>query len=323
MNGERAVPFGAGRPIMLCLVGDSGAGRSTLTDGWVEVLGEDRVTEICLDDYHIFDRLGRKARRLTALHPDCNHLAIMGQHMRLLRHGDRIFKPVYDHTHGTFGLPEFVTPRPIVLVHGLHGLSTSELRRQWDVSVFLDPEPELRLEWKIMRDTSKRGYTREQVLQQLDHRRYDAENYIMPQREAADIVIAFSRPPDYAKNPDNARLNVRITLRHPVPLPDVADALAAAKGKNGGCAKLVRGTEGQDVLEIDGTISDAATEAIENRMWDHMSAARHLRSDRLGRFVDGATVRRSNALAVTQLVLTYYVVKANALVVKEELLART
>jgi phosphoribulokinase len=307
---------------MLCLVGDSGAGRSTLTDGWVEILGEDRVTEICLDDYHAYDRLGRKARRLTALHPDCNHLATMGQHMRLLRHGERIFKPVYDHTRGTFGAPEFVTPRPIVLAHGLHGLYTSELRRQWDVSVFLDPEPELRVDWKIKRDTATRGYTREQVLQQLDHRRDDAETFIMPQREAADIVIAFSRPPDYATNPDNARLNVRITLRHPVPLPDVEDALAAAKGTNGGCAKLVRGTEGQDVLEIDGTISDAATEAIENRMWDHMPTARHLRSDRLGRFVDGSTVRRSNPLAVTQLVLTYYVVKASALVLKEELLAR-
>jgi phosphoribulokinase len=323
MSGERAVLFGAPRPIMLCLVGDSGAGKSTLSDGCLEILGQDRVTAICLDDYHAYDRLGRKVRRLTALHPDCNQLGVMGQHMRLLRQGERIFKPVYDHAHGTFGLPEFVTPRPIVLIHGLHGLYTPELRRQWDVSVFLDPEPELRMEWKIKRDTAKRGYSREQVLQQLDHRRDDAETYIMPQREAADIVIAFSRPAGYAKARDDARLNVRITLRHPVPLPDVEDALAAAQGKNGGYVKLVRGPEDEDVLEIEGAISDSATEAIENRMWDHMPTARHLRSDRLGRFSDGTTVRRSNSLAVTQLVLTYYVVKASALALKEEPLART
>jgi phosphoribulokinase len=46
------MPFSAGRPIMLCLVGDSGAGKSTLTDGCVAILGPDRVTDICLDDYH-------------------------------------------------------------------------------------------------------------------------------------------------------------------------------------------------------------------------------------------------------------------------------
>ena len=58
-------------------------------------------------------------------------------------------------------------------------------------------------------------------------------------------------------------------------------------------------------------------------MWDHMPAARHLRSARLGIFQDGGEERRSNPLAVTQLVLTYFLVKASALAVKEELLART
>jgi phosphoribulokinase len=72
------------------------------------------------------------------------------------------------------------------------------------------------------------------------------------------------------------------------------------------------------MLEIKGTISDAATQAIEERMWDHMPSARHLRSDRIGVFHDGAVERRSNSLAVTQLILTYYLVKASALVFKQE-----
>jgi hypothetical protein len=53
-------------------------------------------------------------------------------------------------------------------------------------------------------------------------------------------------------------------------------------------------------------------------MWDHMAGARHLRSDRLGVFQDIDVQRRSNPLAVTQLVLTYYLVKVSALVVKQE-----
>ena len=315
------MPFRAGRPIMLCLVGDSGAGKSTLTNGCVAILGEERVTDICLDDYHSLDRVGRTAKKIKALHPDCNHLDLMAQHVALLRRGEMIFKPVYDHTDGTFGRPEFVRPKPIVMMHGLHGLFTPELRRLWDVSVFLDPDPELRIEWKVKRDTSKRGYTRAEVMKQLEHRRHDSETYVMPQRDKADMVISFFPGPDYKTTHDNTRLNVRILLRHPVPLPDLEEALVTAKGTNGSTyLTLVRGAEGTDVLEIDGRITDAATRTIEDRMWDHMPSARHLRSDQLGVFQDGDVRRRSNPLAVTQLVLTYYLVKASALALKQEML---
>ena len=82
--------------------------------------------------------------------------------------------------------------------------------------------------------------------------------------------------------------------------------------------KLHRGAEGTDSLEINGAISDEATQAIERRLWNHMQTAPNLRADRVGIFMDGTTERRSNPLAVTQLVLTYYLVKAMALVLKQE-----
>jgi len=243
----------------------------------------------------------------------------VSQHIRLLRQGQRIFKPVYDHSNGTFGPPEFGLPRDIVLVHGLHTLYTPNLRQLWDVSVFLDPDPELRIDWKIKRDTSKRGYTRAEVLQQLEERRHDSEAYVMPQREKADIVVSFYPSPEYATTKDSARLNARITLRHPIPLPHLEDALGSGAERNGSpYLRLERGAEGTDCLEISGALSDAATQEVERRMWNHMPTARHLRSDRLGVFSDGQVERRSNSLAVTQLVLTYSLVKAMALALKEE-----
>jgi phosphoribulokinase len=313
------MPFWAGRPILLGLVGDSGAGKSTLSNGCVTILGADRVTDICLDDYHSLDRAERTAKRVTALDPDCNHLDLISQHMRLLRAGQRVFKPVYDHSNGTFGPPEFAVPKDIVLVHGLHPLFTPLLRQLWDVSVFLDPDPELRIDWKIKRDVSKRGYTRAEVEQQLEERRRDSEAYVMPQREKADIVISFCPSPEYNATKDSSRLNVRITLRHPIPLPDLEDAFTVAGTQNGEpYLRLHRGAEGTDSLEISGGITDAATHAIEQRMWNHMPTARHLRSDRVGIFMDGDVERCSNPLAVTQLVLTYYLVKTMALVLKQE-----
>lgn len=314
------MPFKAKRPIMLCVVGDSGAGKSTLARGCVETLGDERVTSICLDDYHSLDRGGRAERGITALHPDCNRLDLIAQHVRLLRHGETIFKPVYDHTDGTFAGPEFVKPLPVVLIHGLHGLYTAELRANWDVSVFLDPDPKLRVAWKIKRDTARRGYNEDQVTRELQARRQDSETFIMPQRNDADIVISFSAPDGYEVTRDDTRLNVRIRVAHPIPLPDLEEAVAAARDMHDGPphVRIDRGAEGVDLLDIQGCVSDAATQAIENRMWDHMPNARHLRSTRLGVFADSAGERRSNPLAVTQLVLTYYLVKVNALVMKQE-----
>src|SRR4029077_16875968 len=110
-----------------------------------------------------------------------NRVAASAHPSPWLPRGEPSSKPVYDHTDGTFARPEFVTPKPVVLIHGLHALFPPELRRLWDVSVFLDPDPELRIAWKIQRDMSKRGYTRAEVVQQLEERRYDSEHFVMPQ----------------------------------------------------------------------------------------------------------------------------------------------
>ena len=69
------------RPIILGVVGDSAAGKTTLTRGLVRVLGEENVTHVCVDDYHCYDRRQRAERNITPLHPDCNYMDIMAQHL--------------------------------------------------------------------------------------------------------------------------------------------------------------------------------------------------------------------------------------------------
>lgn len=93
------------RPIILGIVGDSAAGKTTLTKGIAQVLGKEDVTVICTDDYHRYDRKQRAEKKITALHPDCNYLDIMQQHLSLLRTGQPILKPIYNHNSGTFDPP--------------------------------------------------------------------------------------------------------------------------------------------------------------------------------------------------------------------------
>ena len=68
------------------------------------------------------------------------------------------------------------------------------------------------MKWKIQRDTAKRGYSVEQVLQSLEKRKNDSANFIRPQRTFADIVVQFY-PPEGHSEETGPNLNVRHTLR--------------------------------------------------------------------------------------------------------------
>src|SRR5215216_194286 len=145
------------RPVILGIVGDSAAGKTTLSNGIAKILGADRVTVICVDDYHRYDRQQRKELGVTALHPDCNYIDILEQHLRALAAGEAILKPVYNHSTGDFDPPEYVAPKRFVIVEGLLGFHTAPLRDAFQVKVFLDPPEPLRREWKMKRDLARRG----------------------------------------------------------------------------------------------------------------------------------------------------------------------
>ena len=183
------------RPILLGIVGDSAAGKTTITKGLTQLLGPERVSHVCTDDYHKYDRQERARLNITPLHPDCNYLDILELHLERAHYGQSMLKPVYDHSTGSLVRPEYVEPREFVIVEGLHGFHSATLRQFYDVKVYLDPPEDLRYVWKIKRDTTKRGYTAEQVRAEMARRESDSREFIRPQREFADIVVQFSPDP--------------------------------------------------------------------------------------------------------------------------------
>ena len=102
------------------------------------------------------------------LHPACNYVQIMEQHLQLLAMGQPVLKPVYDHHTGQFIRPVLVEPRQFVIVGGLLPLHTKLARACFDATVYLDPPEPIRREWKIRRDTAERGYTAEAVRAELE-----------------------------------------------------------------------------------------------------------------------------------------------------------
>ena len=78
------------------IVGPLGGGF--LNGGWeTNTLASDLVTVICLDDFHLNDRAGRKVSGLTALDPRENNFDLMYEQLKNLKNGESIEKPIYNH----------------------------------------------------------------------------------------------------------------------------------------------------------------------------------------------------------------------------------
>jgi phosphoribulokinase len=291
------------RPILLGIVGDSASGKTTLTRGLVRILGEPQVTHVSADHYHRFDRRQRAEHGLTPLHPDCNYIDILEQHLRHLRAGDAILKPVYSHRDGTFEAAEYVHPAQFTIVEGLLGFHSPAMRDAYDVRVYLGPPEELRRKWKVQRDCSRRGYTTDQVLEELDRREPDAEAFIRPQQRHADILVSFMESSAH----DQEQLDARVALRPGLVHPDLSPFV---NGRSDGIVVDERPAE--TVLFVPGGIDHDHGAAIQEAVWDRMHFASHLRNERLGEFTVGTELHRSESLAITQLLVLYQVVTARA-----------
>lgn len=147
--------------IVIGVAADSGCGKSTFMrrltkvfggknvgplgggfgapGGWeTNTLVSDVTTVICLDDYHLNDRGGRKVSGLTALNIKEQRFDLMYEHIKALKEGKSISKPIYNHVNGTLDTPETVVPTQIVIIEGLHPLVDARVRSLLDFTIYLD-----------------------------------------------------------------------------------------------------------------------------------------------------------------------------------------
>jgi phosphoribulokinase len=292
--------------VLLAIAGDSATGKTTLAQGLERALGAERCVSVCVDDYHRYDRTERKTKSFTALHPDCNYVDIMEQHLQLLATGQPILKPVYDHSTGELARPELVEPREFVIVEGLLPLFTKLSRACFEVTVFLNPPEEIRRAWKVARDTSKRGYTEEQVIAELENREPESAEFIRPQQSFADIVVRFAPIPgrdDPPNTPLSAELMLRPTIRH----PDLTGVLAPTM-QRAIHLKLTRDSDGRpvDTLHVHGYVPIEESRMVQKSIWSALGRTGEPPSS-LGELSPG---NRSEPMTITQLLLLYHLLDA-------------
>jgi len=224
-------------PIVIGVAADSGCGKSTfmrrLTNifggdvvgplgggfgngGWeTNTLVSDLTTVICLDDYHLNDREGRKVTKRTALDPEENNFDLMFEQVKALKDGKTIKKPIYNHVNGTLDEPEEIEPTPIIIFEGLHPMHDERVRDLLDFTLYLDISDEVKLNWKIQRDMEERGHSLESIMASIEARKPDFDAYIDPQKKMADMIIEVL--PTQLDKEDKKTLRVRCIQKTGVP----------------------------------------------------------------------------------------------------------
>ena len=180
-----------------------------------------------------------------------------------------------------------------------------------DVAVFLEPEEMLRRRWKLERDVFERGYSAQQVVDEMHRREADAAAYVRPQRGFADIIVSFRRRPGGS---DHEELSARLTVRPTLPFQELRELVGSLRGE--GSVPIRWSTRTDDrgpvsVLDIDGDCPPALGGEIEGVLWSSLHPDGRLQRERIGMVrTPGKGERRSEALALTQLLIVAHLIGA-------------
>jgi len=177
---------------VFAICGDSGSGKSTLSDLLKNTLTDSFKLEC--DRYHKWERTDEKWNELTHLNPNANYITKMTEDIFNLKIGNEIYQVDYDHHSGKFTEKELINPTNNLIVCGLHSLYgdiNQDESTLYNLKIYMDTDNELKKKWKLIRDVKERGYSIEKVLESIEKRKADFNEFIMPQKYNADLIIRF------------------------------------------------------------------------------------------------------------------------------------
>jgi uridine kinase len=176
---------------VIAIAGDSGSGKTTLLKALTPLFEKENILQLETDRYHKWERGDTNYQQYTHLNPYANHLEKMYEDVYDLKIGNEIYQVDYNHHNGKFTQKEKIESKKNIVICGLHTIYGNKIKDLLDIKIYIDTDRELLKKWKIQRDVYERGYTMEKVLKQIEAREKDYEEYIITQKENADIIINF------------------------------------------------------------------------------------------------------------------------------------
>jgi uridine kinase len=175
------------------ICGGTGSGKTTITNRLTEALSEESVLLLQQDHYYKDTPhlpLAERAKQ-NFDHPESVDTQLLINHVRKLREGEAIERPVYDFTqHRRIPATVHLEPRPALIVEGILIFENLVLRNLCDIKIFVDTEADLRFIRRLRRDIRERGRTAESVIEQyMATVRPMHQEFVEPSKRYADVII--------------------------------------------------------------------------------------------------------------------------------------
>ena len=201
-------------PFLVGIAGDSGSGKNHTSVSLSNLFGQRASQVVEGDNYHRWQRGDENWSSHTHLMPTANHLSQLLSHTQDLKFNKEISSAHYDHDIGRFTLPQITEPERLMIFQGLHTFYLNEMRKQLDIKIFLNPDENVRLYWKLQRDVNERKATVEKVVNTMQLRESDSKKYINPQAQFADWIIESFSTSEYTKEMALEGIIPQLSMRH-------------------------------------------------------------------------------------------------------------
>jgi uridine kinase len=179
--------------VVIGIAGGSGSGKTTVTDKIVEKLDDKKVVVIQHDSYYrdISTFEGLPASQINFDHPDSLETPLLIQHLKELKAGRPIDRPIYDFTtHTRQRELKRIEPRPIIFLEGILIYVEKELRDLIDTKIYVDTDADERFIRRLKRDIVERGRSIDSVIYQYVSTVKPMHlEFVEPSKRWADIII--------------------------------------------------------------------------------------------------------------------------------------
>ena len=181
------------QPLIIGIAGGTASGKTTVARRLVERLGTHPVAVLDQDSYYrdLADLPLEERARFNFDHPDAFDTSLLVRHLRELRAGNPVEKPVYSFTkHTRTGETVRVNPGDVVILEGILVLALEPVRELLEVKVFVDSDADVRVLRRVSRDIKERGRDFDGVVEQYFRTvRPMHFGFVEPSKRYADIII--------------------------------------------------------------------------------------------------------------------------------------
>ncbi len=179
---------------IIAIVGGSGAGKTTLANEIVQILGSEKCSLISQDNYYrdLSNKFDFDGGAINFDHPDMLEFSLLISHLEKLKRGEAVNIPCYDFsTHSRITKTEQINPTDLIIVDGILILNSPKLSRLFDLKIYIETAEEVRYQRRLGRDTKEREREAAGVLSQWNnqvlpmHKKF-VENSVL----FADIILS-------------------------------------------------------------------------------------------------------------------------------------